>query len=103
MLKTYLTAIPVLAIYTNIIQFLNAGGVGVMAERLRAERLQIMLSPEELTLIDDFRFAKRMPSRASTVRELFRRGLTAEGFGLAPSGTKSKEFGVNGKSPRPRR
>ena len=43
-----------------------------MNERLRAERLQIMLSPEELTLIDDFRFAKRMPSRASTVRELFR-------------------------------
>jgi hypothetical protein len=74
-----------------------------MNERLRAERLQIMLSPEELALIDDFRFAKRMPSRASTVRELFRRGLAAEGFGLAPSGTKSKEFGVNGRSPRPRR
>jgi hypothetical protein len=41
-----------------------------MVDRLRGERLQIMLSPEELTLIDDFRFAKRMPSRAATVREL---------------------------------
>lgn len=51
-----------------------------MADRLRGERLQIMLSPEELELIDDFRFAKRMPSRAATVRELFRRGLAAEGI-----------------------
>ena len=32
--------------------------------RLRDERLQIMLSPEELDLVDDFRFKKRMPSRA---------------------------------------
>jgi hypothetical protein len=69
-----------------------------MAERSRGERLQIMLSPEELDLIDDFRFAKRMPSRASTVRELFRRGLAAEGFLTAPLGAKSKEFGVNGKA-----
>jgi hypothetical protein len=74
-----------------------------MAERLRGERLQIMLSPEELVLIDDFRFAKRMPSRASAVRELFRRGLTAEGFAMAPPGARSKEFGVNGKQPRARR
>ncbi len=73
-----------------------------MADRSRGERLQIMLSPDELTLIDDFRFAKRMPSRAATVRELFRRGLTAEGFQLAPDGAKSKEFGVNGKTPRGR-
>jgi hypothetical protein len=66
-----------------------------MAERSPGERLQIMLSPEELDLIDDFRFAKRMPSRASTVRELFRRGLAAEGFLTAPMGSKSKDFGVN--------
>jgi hypothetical protein len=74
-----------------------------MGERLRGERLQIMLSPEELSLIDDFRFDKRMPSRAATVRELFRRGLAAEGFPLAPAGSKSKEFGVNGNTPRGRR
>jgi hypothetical protein len=70
----------------------------IMAERSRGERLQIMLSPQELDLIDDFRFAKRMPSRAATVRELFRRGLAAEGFLTAPLGAKSKEFGVNGKT-----
>jgi hypothetical protein len=74
-----------------------------MSERSRGERLQIMLSPDELVLIDDFRFEKRMPSRAATVRELFRRGLAAEGFPLAPTGARSKDFGVNGKSPRTRR
>ena len=46
----------------------------------RGERLQIMLSAEELHLLDNFRFNKRMPSRASAVRELLKRGLAAEGF-----------------------
>jgi len=50
--------------------------------RVRDERLQIMLSPEELVAVDDFRFKKRMPSRAAAVRELLRRGLAAEGFSL---------------------
>src|ERR1700744_3443176 len=44
-----------------------------MAERARGERLQIMLSAEELVLIDNFRFAKRMPSRPATVRDWLRR------------------------------
>ena len=30
--------------------------------RMRDERLQIMLSPEELVAVEDFRFKKRMPS-----------------------------------------
>jgi len=71
-----------------------------MSDRLRGERLQIMLSPEELALIDDFRFARRMPSRAATVRELFRRGLAAEGFLVAPVGRRSKDFGVAAKPRR---
>ncbi len=62
----------------------------------RGERLQVMLDPEELKALDDFRFARRMPSRASAVRELLRRGLAAEGFDLATSGTRSGEFGVLG-------
>ena len=65
-----------------------------MSELTRAERLQIMLSPEELQALDDWRFAKRMPSRASAVRELLKRGLAAEGFSLATVGMKSQEFGV---------
>jgi hypothetical protein len=66
-----------------------------MMERLmRPERLQIMLDPEELKAIDDFRFHKRMPSRAAAVRELLRRGLAAEGFAVAPDGARSQSFGV---------
>jgi len=71
--------------------------------RLRGERLQIMLSPDELVLVDDFRFKKRMPSRASAVRELLKRGLAAEGFSTAAVGAKSAEYGVSGKTPGGRR
>ena len=45
----------------------------------RGERLQIMLSDAELAALDDWRFNKRMPSRASAIRELLKRGLAAEG------------------------
>ena len=69
------------------------------AARQRGERLQIMLSPEELAVLDDFRFKKRMPSRASAVRELLKRGLAAEGFATAAVGAKSSEYGVTGKIP----
>jgi len=61
---------------------------------MRGERLQIMLSPEELTVVDDFRFKKRMPSRAAAVRELFRLGLAAAGLAQDSAGKKSSEFGV---------
>jgi hypothetical protein len=73
------------------------------AARQRGERLQIMLSPEELVVVDDFRFKKRMPSRAAAVRELLKRGLAAEGFELAAAGAKSSEYGVTGKAPAARR
>jgi hypothetical protein len=62
--------------------------------RERNERLQIMLSPEELSAIDDWRFKLRMPSRASAVRELLRRGLLSEGVEIAETNDKSSDFGV---------
>ena len=65
-----------------------------MGELTRGERLQIMLTDAELVAVDDWRFKKRMPSRASAVRELLKRGLQAEGFDLASNGTRSKDFGV---------
>ena len=65
----------------------------------RGERLQIMLSAEEVTVLDDFRFKMRMPSRAAAIRELLKRGLSAEGFEAAAFGTKSEEYGVIGKTP----
>ena len=61
----------------------------------RAERLQIMLKPTELKLVDNWRFLKRMPSRASAVRELLKRGLVAEGFAVAEDGSHSKDFGLS--------
>lgn len=60
----------------------------------RAERLQIMLSAEELVVLDDFRFKTRMPSRAAAIRELLRRGLAAEEASLAAFGEKSSNYGV---------
>jgi hypothetical protein len=57
-------------------------------------RLQIMLQPEELMAIEDWRFRQRMPSRAAAVRELLRRGLVAEGFAIAELGKPSSSYGV---------
>ena len=65
-----------------------------MADLERPERLQIMLSAEELVALENWRFDKRMPSRAAAVRELLRRGLAADGFMTAANGTKSQDFGV---------
>ena len=65
-----------------------------MADLSREQRLQIMLSPEELRALDEWRYSRHMPSRAAAVRELLRRGLSAEGFARADGETKSQDFGV---------
>jgi hypothetical protein len=65
---------------------------------LRAERLQVMLSPDELAAVDDFRFKHRMPTRAAAVRELLKFGLAAVGVD-ARAGVKSSSFGVLGRRP----
>ena len=65
-----------------------------MTKLLREERLQIMLSDEELKAVDDWRFVKHMPSRAAAIRELLRRGLAAEGYAPVERRTKSTDFGV---------
>jgi hypothetical protein len=62
-----------------------------------------MLTPEELVVLDDFRYNKRMPSRAAAVRELLKRGLAAEGFEAAAFGAKSEDFGVSGAEPKGRK
>jgi metal-responsive CopG/Arc/MetJ family transcriptional regulator len=64
------------------------------SDLLRGERLQIMLSKEELEALDTWRFDKRMPSRAAAVREILRRGLSSEGFSFADGDSKSASFGV---------
>ena len=69
-----------------------------MSNLTRGERLQIMLTPEEVEALDNWRFNKRMPSRAAAVRELLKRGLAAEGFDMAESGMRSQDFGVTGEA-----
>ncbi|TPJ13220.1 hypothetical protein FJW04_20175 [Mesorhizobium sp. B2-7-3] len=75
-----------------------------MADLERPERLQIMLTQDELAALENWRFDKRMPSRSAAVRELLRRGLASDGFLTAEVGAKSQEFGVllpndDGKAP----
>ena len=68
--------------------------------RFRGERLQIMLTPDELRVVDDFRYKHRIPSRAAAVRELLKRGLAADGFASANADAKSTDFGVTESAPK---
>jgi hypothetical protein len=65
-----------------------------MGNLTRPDRLQIMLTPEELRVLEDFRFKQRMPTRAAAVRELFRLGLASQGISAAPPNQRSAAFGV---------
>jgi hypothetical protein len=85
------TVLTVSAFFTN---FLLLAEEGAMSDLSRGERLQLMLSPEELQAIDDWRFNTRMPSRAAAIRELLKRGLQADGFALADQGSRSRDFGI---------
>ena len=71
----------------------NGGGRKKAVDK-RLSRLQVMLSADELDALDNFRFEKRMPSRAAAIREILRRGLSADGFTIASNGSASKSFGV---------
>jgi len=69
-----------------------------MASDVRGERLQVMLAPEELAAVDDFRFKHRMPTRAAAVRELLKLGLTVD-TSDAGAGMKSSNYGVFSRGP----
>ena len=71
-----------------------------MNDLTRGERLQIMLTKEEIEALDNWRFQKRMPSRAAAIRELLKRGLAAEGFDQADSGSRSQDYGVTPRESR---
>ncbi|MEM1046708.1 MAG: hypothetical protein AAGL24_11165 [Pseudomonadota bacterium] len=60
----------------------------------RTEKLQLMLSDEELRAIDDWRFKFRLPSRAAAIRELISRGLHTDEFSEPPEGQSTGEFTV---------
>ena len=65
-----------------------------MVDLTREQRLQIMLTEAELKALDDWRFQRRMPTRAAAIRELLKRGLAAAGFAHALQGERSRDFGV---------
>ncbi|MGE5565821.1 MAG: hypothetical protein ACM3YN_06675 [Parcubacteria group bacterium] len=65
-----------------------------MSDLARGERLQIMLTQDELEALDNWRFSRRMPSRAAAVRELLKRGLANEGVELPSGRSRSQDFGV---------
>ncbi len=67
-----------------------------MCAAIRDERLQIMLEPDELRAVDDFRYRYRLPSRAAAVRELLKRGLSSAPTGEADDRSRSQDFGVLG-------
>ena len=67
-----------------------------MAGLTRETRLQIMLTEEELGAIDDWRFKKRMPSRAAAIRRLIHTGLSQDGITVAEASDRSSDFGVLG-------
>jgi hypothetical protein len=64
-----------------------------MTQTNRSERLQIILTGEELAALDDWRFANRMPTRAAAIRELMKRGMSVrvEGDGAAKAGRRSRD------------
>ncbi len=65
--------------------------------RQRGERLQIMLTSDELSVLDDFRYQTRMPSRAAAIRELLKVGLEQVKKNASP-GMKSADYGVLGRA-----
>ena len=65
-----------------------------MSKKPRVQRLQVMLTDAELEALDNWRYKKEMPSRASAIRELLRRGLAADGFDVSDRSVKSGDYGV---------
>jgi len=60
----------------------------------RETRLQIMLSEEELTAIDNWRFQHRMPSRAAAIRQLLNVGLHIKQIEGAGKSLRSQDYGL---------
>lgn len=65
----------------------------------RAERLQVMLTAEEVRRVEEWRFENRMPSRSAAVRALMNLGLRAGSPGVDQSAlldgaVPSRDIGV---------
>jgi hypothetical protein len=60
-------------------------------KRTRTERLQVVLSADEIAAVDEFRFDTRKPNRAAAVRELLWRGLKNEDQLSEPARLKGRQ------------
>lgn len=65
----------------------------------RAERLQVMLTAEEVRMVEEWRFRNRMPSRSAAVRALMNLGLRANAnvvdrSALLDGAVSSRDIGV---------
>jgi len=56
---------------------------------LKTARFQVVLTPTELETVDDWRFARRIGSRAEAIRQLIARGLTVPDEAPAPGPKKT--------------
>jgi hypothetical protein len=61
----------------------------------RGQRLQITLTEQELRKIDDWRFMRRMPSRAAAVRALLKLGLASIEVDVGRTGFESQDGGAS--------
>ena len=66
-----------------------------MAGPTRVRRLQILLTPQELRKIDDWRLMRRMPSRAAAVRVLLKLGLASIEVDVGRAGFESQNGGAS--------
>lgn len=48
-----------------------------MTEQFKTERIALMMTPDEVTAVDDWGFANRIRSRAEAIRRLIELGLEA--------------------------
>lgn len=72
----------------------------------RAERLQVMLTVEEVRMVEEWRFQNRMPSRSAAVRALMNLGLRANSTvvdqsALLDGAVSSRDIGVTEVSTAP--
>jgi hypothetical protein len=61
----------------------------------RGHRLQIMLTPQEVRKVDDWRYMRRMPSRAAAVRALLKLGLASIEVDVSRAGYESQNGGAS--------
>src|SRR5690242_13724841 len=54
---------------------LTSFGASMPSVKKRTKRLSLLVSQDELSAIEEYRFRVRMPNRAAAVRKLIKRGM----------------------------